>query len=599
MLYSFDIFDTLITRITYTPKGIYDTVQVLLCNDVNVPMCLKKNYSEIRIEAEKKLREYHEFIDEEEVTLDEIYHTICEYCGYVYENINYLEKLEVSTEKKCTLPIIDRIARVKELISSGNQVILISDMYLSEHIIRDMLVSVDSVFTDIPIYVSSDYNKTKKIGSLYTYIHDKLGVEYKDWYHTGDNFYSDYLIPKTLGISCELVREWNEFSWINELKKECSINSIETQIVLGIIKYIVDDGDSDLMKLGKSFAGIIVEEYVEWIIDRALQDNVEELYFIARDGYVLKKVADRIICNKNINIVTKYIYGSRKAWRVEEDMLARENVVHYFKENVNFDNKIAFVDANGYGVSISSVANILGEIWKEKIPIYYFSFHRQTENAKCRFYNYCYATGDMIELLCSATHGTTIGYQRQNGKMEPIFDESKFEQNIDDYVEGVLAYTDMMLSIKRTLGIDINVRIIVKHLVATKRYKSGMTLNELWIALNDSADLRISVSDEYYSIDKSKKPNGHRVIIYGAGQVGKRIFRELNNDQDIIISAWTDINYRECTRCGLPIISVNEAIKTEFDYIVIAIKNPMSIKSAKFILTELGIDESKIRYIDA
>ena len=597
MLYSFDIFDTLVTRITYYPIGLHDVVQEFIRNDSEIPRYVRNNYAGIRSEAEKKARDYSEFVGDEEISLHKIHHIISEYSNYSDNSISYLEKLEIDAESKCVLPITSMIDRVKELINLGKHVILISDMYLSKQTIREMLVGLDSVFEDIPIFVSCDYNRTKAIGSIYAYIHETLGIEYKDWHHTGDNRHSDFLVPQTLGITCELYDRWKEYSWISELRDSCDINTVDAQVVLGVVKYISCGIDSDLTKLGKSFAGIIVEEYSEWIIHRALQDNIEELYFIARDGYVIKKVVDFIIEKNGFNISTKYIYGSRKAWRVK-DASARENIIQYFRENVNFNKRIAFVDANGTGVSISLVADLLGEMWNHEIPIYYFSFHRQVENSKCCFFNYCYNASDIIELLCSATHGTTVGYQLQEGKMKPVLAEGTVGENLDEYVKGILVYTDMLLNVKHKLGIEINARRIVKCLVSTKRYSSGMTLQDLWTALNTQTESTIGVPEIDYTIDTLKSPEAQRVIIYGAGIVGKRMFCELNKSQETLISAWTDINYIECMKKGLPVISVNEAIKKEFDYILIAIKNRVAVQSATCILTQLGVDESAIRYIE-
>ena len=37
----------------------------------------------------------------------------------------------------------------------------------------------------------------------------------------------------------------------------------------------------------------------------------------------------------------------------------------YFEQNIDFDKNIAFVDANGYGISIANVASILGYVWEK------------------------------------------------------------------------------------------------------------------------------------------------------------------------------------------------------------------------------------------
>lgn len=595
MVYSFDIFDTIITRVVYNPKGIFGIMQEATKTRKN-NRSFFPNFEEIRVESEIKAREYIGLNGGEEVTLDDIYTEFSEYENLSKSMITELKNLEISTERSCSYINRDVLNRIKELIELGNEVILISDMYMSEDIIRSILVDLDSIFSTIPIYVSCDYKKTKNTGSMYAYLHETLGIEYKDWHHTGDNSYSDFLVPQILGITCELYDRWMEYSWISELQGICDINTVDSQVIFGIVKSIYCGTDSDLTKLGKSFAGIIVEEYAEWIIDRALQDNIEELYFIARDGYVIKKVIDFIIRRNSLNISTKYIYGSRKAWRVEDE-LARESIKQYFRENVDFNKRISFVDANGFGISISLVADILGEMWNHEIPIYYFSFRRQVENSKCRFFNYCYNASDIIELLCSATHGTTMEYQLQEGKMKPVLAEGAVGDNLDDYVEGILVYTDMLLNVKQKLGLEINARRIVKSLASTKRYTSGMTLQDLWTALNAQTESIVGVSENDYTIDTLKSPSAQRVIIYGAGTVGKRMFFELNNSQETLISAWTDINHIECMKKGLPVISVNEAVKREYDYILIAIKNRVSVKSAKCILTQLGVKESEIRYI--
>lgn len=56
--------------------------------------------------------------------------------------------------------------------------------------------------------------------------------------------------------------------------------------------------------------------YVNWAVKHALKHGIECLYFISRDGYHLKRIADVIIKEKHYPIRTKYIYGSRKAWRI-------------------------------------------------------------------------------------------------------------------------------------------------------------------------------------------------------------------------------------------------------------------------------------------
>ena len=597
MIYSFDIFDTLITRITYNPKGIFAIMQKKLEKENRYSTYFITNFSRIREEAELNARNYAIENHQREISIKDIYKSISEFDNLNQSKIEDLIDLEISTEKECTISIDDNIKALKELINNGETVILLSDMYLDGDVIREILVSIDEVFSDIPIYVSCDCNMTKSSGTLFTYIHNELGIQYSEWHHTGDNYTSDYLIPRALGITCRHISRRDRYPWINKLRTKYSDESLDFQMVFGIVNAISNYNDTDTMKLGKSFSGIIVMGYAKWILSRAIDDGIEELYFIARDGYVVKRVVDRLIKRSGISINTKYIYGSRKAWRVKDDMGATNNLKKYFVQNVDFNKKIAFVDANGFGISISCVSDILGDIWRNTIPVYYFSFHRKIEQSKCMFYNYCYSSRDLIELLCSATHGSTIGYEEIDGKVEPILESCCDEIDNGDYIEGILMYVDTMVNTLEKLELKINPRRIVAELINSNAYTGKRSLQELWLNLNSDETMKCIEGVEL-KINTYKSLSSKKIIIYGAGKAGKELFNKINVNKEYLISAWTDINHEEYMRQGLPVIPLNDALDKEYDLIIIAIRSYMSKCSAECILTELGVKKEKIRHID-
>ncbi|MCI8801090.1 MAG: hypothetical protein HFH88_14955 [Lachnospiraceae bacterium] len=47
-----------------------------------------------------------------------------------------------------------------------------------------------------------------------------------------------------------------------------------------------------------------------------MRRGIDRLYFVARDGWILKQIADIIIRERQYSIQTFYIYGSRKVWRL-------------------------------------------------------------------------------------------------------------------------------------------------------------------------------------------------------------------------------------------------------------------------------------------
>ncbi len=65
-----------------------------------------------------------------------------------------------------------------------------------------------------------------------------------------------------------------------------------------------------------SYVTLLMVPYVDWAIRDAERREYKTLYFISRDGHPLKRIADAIIKARSLDIRTKYIYGSRRAWRV-------------------------------------------------------------------------------------------------------------------------------------------------------------------------------------------------------------------------------------------------------------------------------------------
>lgn len=91
-----------------------------------------------------------------------------------------------------------------------------------------------------------------------------------------------------------------------------------------------------------------------------------------------------------------------------------------------------------------------------------------------------------------------------------------------------------------------------------------------------------------------KKDN--RIIIYGAGVMGKRIHDYLVNDKKITITMWIDKNYIEYQKRGMDVISPLYIKQCEYDYVIIAnITESVAIEIFEYLIS-LGVDKEKIRW---
>ncbi len=310
-MYSFDVFDTLITRSTATPKGIFMLMQDQIKGSREYPPFLKDNFYELRVESEKLAKEHAVREGKQEITLGDIYKALATNGCITEEQQEELKNLEIETEYNNVLAITKNVDLLKQLVSRGERVVLISDMYLSEKVIRRMIEKIDSVFEKIPVYVSSEYGVTKGGGGLFRIVKNAENVEYADWIHYGDNEYADINAANRLGIKAvQMVSE--ETKEYEQPEKD-----LYHQLSVGVSKYIRSSGIKGVSgEIGSSLAGPILYPYVKWVLEESLSMGISRLYFVARDGWILQQIADKIIKIEQYQIETHYIYGSRKAWRL-------------------------------------------------------------------------------------------------------------------------------------------------------------------------------------------------------------------------------------------------------------------------------------------
>lgn len=563
-MYSFDIFDTIITRTTTTPKGIFAIIgqalqQDHLYKDINEHII--NHFYDLRICAERLARDscYNDKVNE--ITLSQIYEALGESGIISSEQLECIQALEIQTEYENTVGIGFNIQRVHDLIQSENKVVLISDMYLDKEIIRNMLVKVDPIFKDIPIYVSSEYKKTKNDGGLYEVVAEKENHgSFKDWFHIGDNVDSDVLKAAAYGIHSEHFCFEPLLPYEEKLLRNNESN-MAVQVMIGAARNarlaLIEEAESQnqvknrAYKIGSSLGGPMLYPYVQWILKQCKMQGIKKLYFIARDGYVLKKIADKLISWESLDIKTYYFYGSRKAWRMPsltldnfevEDILKnsyvsklrtlneiadlfevpiellrpglpkfealkekfltldavtalievlcgdenfiqavceiqqekRAEVLAYIQQEIDVRKQdFAFVELAGTGVTQECLGRIFKDITNKPIQTFYLKKDRITKsdnNISSAYYLGDTPLSYIIEELCRAPHGQTIGYQTEDGRTEPILEDD--EKNIleqygyGEYMEGVLVFCEKYWQVLQNNKIKHydNVSIFIKYL---------------------------------------------------------------------------------------------------------------------------------------
>lgn len=361
-LHSFDIFDTLIRRKTVEPVSIFYKVRDSLKNSAfskEQDPYLIENYPLIRQQVEWDLRDvfrkttFERDTDQIEVTLMQILKRLQSDYLISDEMVSFLYECETRFEIESVEPIKERIDYLFNLVSKGDGVYLISDMYLEKATVKEMLRKADSRLADLPLYLSSEIGYQKTTGKLFMYAFFDKQYNYKAWIHYGDNKNADGVVPRRFSIQTRNhdIDQFNSFenSIIRNAPESFKFEGYQVASLIQRFRWhelnVEKMSFNEEQYFAYAYIGTVFVPYVDWAIRDALRREYKTLYFISRDGYYLKQIADRLIAINHWNIKTKYIYGSRKVWRtpsfiekVDEESFSPFGL---FSNMDNFDDLVA------------------------------------------------------------------------------------------------------------------------------------------------------------------------------------------------------------------------------------------------------------------
>lgn len=95
----------------------------------------------------------------------------------------------------------------------------------------------------------------------------------------------------------------------------------------------MSDKERMARKLAQIYGGPILIPYIQWVLAESNRLGIKKLFFVARDGYVLKIIADTLIQHKKMDIETSYIYGSRRVWRVSYLLQSDLDIIRFLEES--------------------------------------------------------------------------------------------------------------------------------------------------------------------------------------------------------------------------------------------------------------------------
>jgi FMN phosphatase YigB (HAD superfamily) len=288
MTRSWDFWDTLVTRCVLAPADVFDITERIT--------------GVTGFAAARQVAEVNSRKGVSETTLDRIY----SFLAYEEAQKRTLLETEVRVELQLASPIMANVARW------SNEDVVISDMYLDQATMMRIAASCGIELPADRLYLSSELGATKHTGQLF----DEVQRHFRLQSHVGDNVHSDVAMPARKGISSAHFKEsmatTTERNWLR-------VGSKNARLVAGVLRATrlaeppAGGYDAGEWVLYSQLVAPLLLRFVDWTLRCCEQRGIEHVFFMARDGQILHRIACALIRERASNLESHYMFASRQA----------------------------------------------------------------------------------------------------------------------------------------------------------------------------------------------------------------------------------------------------------------------------------------------
>lgn len=440
---SFDLFDTLVYRTLARPEDLF-LLQGQALVQAGILSGTAKEWQRLRKQAEAELCLA---IHPREVELAEIYDKLVS--DGVLESTEgaataMAKELELEAEVIRLHPEVPNL--VASIRKSGREVVISTDTYLPEAFIRSILsnlgIEVDRVVC------SSATGKTKRSGETFL----AMRQDFAPAVHFGDNHHADVRNARGAGIPANwLVWQFYDHRSIYAREIEYLHNIGQYRLPASLMAICT----TPLEELATRWA-VVLYDYLRDLRRYALEQNVTDIWLLARDGESLAEVL-RDHPDFFGSIRLRYVRASRKFTHSITARLAPERYERWTKRKPDADQielgalaaryygsllhpdstRVLAVDMTGKGRLQVSIADALPP--EISIAGYYFAldFDHERLESTGQFLPLTYSHFHQapVEAFAGTTEGTCVGAVDLDGRVEPVLEAHPVDVAPEEYVK--------------------------------------------------------------------------------------------------------------------------------------------------------------------
>lgn len=202
---AFDFFDTLVYR-EVSPRYVKKLWAKEVIHTLSISLTMQELYNQrLKIEAQLKL-DTQQKNGNRDFCIFYLYSHLYDYINEIKSKItraNFIQqllKIELSTELRLQKPICEMAELLYDMHKYDKKLILVSDYYLPSQYVKKMLIYHELDYFN-HLFISCDTLQTKETGDLYKKVLKDLSISPNEMIMIGDNYVSDYKVPKNLNLN--------------------------------------------------------------------------------------------------------------------------------------------------------------------------------------------------------------------------------------------------------------------------------------------------------------------------------------------------------------------------------------------------------------
>ena len=332
---SFDVFDTVLTRRSVRPDPIIRLADLRLADTPTGDHDTPTDFFTARRRAEEAVRLARHWTGD--VSLPEIYEELARTGPWDRTVLDATMAAELADDLAAMVPRAAVVDAVTYARSAGKRVVAVSDTYFERPHVERLLRAAGVLECFDELYLSSEQRARKDRGDLWDLVLQREGVPPEQWLHVGDNERSDVQAAEERGLRTLHCMNPTTLLGLRGFHGLASADPARwgTDLLLGPTAATLAN---DPFLAGRDFEPLAVERpeqlgytvfgpvamaFLAWMAQHPALAEVEHLYFLSREGYLLQQLWERLRAGGRPDLpASTYLLVSRRSTMAAAQALA-------------------------------------------------------------------------------------------------------------------------------------------------------------------------------------------------------------------------------------------------------------------------------------